>query len=45
MIYTEYFVKGTQPTELCPLHPSATSHGPRGRMFGAGDSTQARSCR
>jgi hypothetical protein len=22
MIYTEYFVKGTQPTELCPLHPS-----------------------
>jgi penicillin-binding protein 1B len=21
MIYTEYFVKGTQPTEECPLHP------------------------
>jgi penicillin-binding protein 1B len=20
MIYTEYFVKGTQPTDLCPLH-------------------------
>jgi penicillin-binding protein 1A len=22
MIYTEYFVKGTQPTDVCPLHPS-----------------------
>ncbi len=22
MIYTEYFVKGTQPTTACPLHPS-----------------------
>ena len=22
MIYTEYFVKGTQPTEICPLHES-----------------------
>jgi 1A family penicillin-binding protein len=22
MIYTEFFVKGTQPTTLCPLHPS-----------------------
>jgi 1A family penicillin-binding protein len=21
MIYTDYFVKGTQPTSLCPLHP------------------------
>ena len=21
MIYTDYFVKGTQPTTLCPLHP------------------------
>jgi hypothetical protein len=20
MIYTEYFVKGTQPTDICPLH-------------------------
>ena len=20
MIYTEYFVKGTQPTDACPLH-------------------------
>jgi len=22
MIYTDYFVKGTQPTTICPLHPS-----------------------
>jgi hypothetical protein len=22
MVYTDYFVKGTQPTTLCPLHPS-----------------------
>jgi penicillin-binding protein 1B len=22
MIYTEYFVKGTQPTTVCPLHPA-----------------------
>lgn len=22
MIYTEYFVKGTEPTTVCPLHPS-----------------------
>jgi penicillin-binding protein 1A len=22
MIYTDYFVKGTQPTTVCPLHPS-----------------------
>ncbi|HEX5474461.1 MAG TPA: PBP1A family penicillin-binding protein [Vicinamibacterales bacterium] len=21
MVYTEYFVKGTQPTTMCPLHP------------------------
>jgi 1A family penicillin-binding protein len=22
MVYTEYFLKGTTPTEICPLHPS-----------------------
>jgi hypothetical protein len=22
MIYTEYFVKGTQPASICPLHPA-----------------------
>src|SRR5438874_3497527 len=25
MIYTDYFVKGTQPTTLCPLHPAGIS--------------------
>ena len=24
MIYTDYFVKGTQPTTICPLHPANT---------------------
>jgi 1A family penicillin-binding protein len=24
MIYTEYFVRGTQPTTVCPLHPRRT---------------------
>jgi 1A family penicillin-binding protein len=24
MIYTEYFVRGTQPTAVCPLHPRRT---------------------
>ena len=24
MIYTEYFVRGTEPTTVCPLHPSGT---------------------
>lgn len=24
MIYTEYFVRGTQPTDVCPLHPQPT---------------------
>jgi penicillin-binding protein 1A len=40
MIYTEYFVKGTQPTELCPLHPSASFMDRVAGMFGAGDSNK-----
>jgi penicillin-binding protein 1A len=40
MIYTEYFVKGTQPTELCPLHPSPTLMDRVAGMFGAGDSSK-----
>src|SRR3954470_5252331 len=40
MIYTEYFVKGTQPTELCPLHPSPTFMDRVAGMFGAGDSSK-----
>jgi hypothetical protein len=25
MIYTDYFVQGTEPTTICPLHPSNAS--------------------
>src|SRR5262245_31416626 len=25
MLYTDYFVKGTQPTTVCPLHPADTT--------------------
>jgi penicillin-binding protein 1A len=38
MIYTEYFVKGTQPTELCPLHPSPSFMDRIAGLFGAGES-------
>ena len=38
MIYTEFFVKGTQPTELCPLHPSSSFMDRVAGMFGGGDS-------
>jgi 1A family penicillin-binding protein len=37
MIYTEFFVKGTQPTTLCPLHPSPTFMDRIAGLFG-GDS-------
>ncbi len=40
MIYTEYFVKGTQPTELCPLHPDTTFMDRVAGMFGAGESSK-----
>jgi penicillin-binding protein 1A len=40
MIYTEYFVKGTQPTDLCPLHPSTTFMDRVAGMFGGGDSSK-----
>jgi 1A family penicillin-binding protein len=40
MIYTEYFVKGTQPTDLCPLHPSTNFMDRVAGMFGAGDSNK-----
>jgi penicillin-binding protein 1A len=39
MIYTEYFVKGTQPTTLCPLHPSPSFMDRIAGLFGAGEST------
>jgi penicillin-binding protein 1A len=34
MIYTEYFVKGTQPTEECPLHASASFVDALAGLFG-----------
>ena len=40
MIYTEYFVKGTQPTDLCPLHPSTSFMDRVAGMFGGGDSNK-----
>jgi 1A family penicillin-binding protein len=39
MIYTEYFVQGTQPTMLCPLHPSPSFMDRIAGLFGAGEST------
>ena len=36
MVYTEYFVKGTQPTTLCPLHPSAGLMDRLAGLFGGG---------
>ena len=38
MIYSEYFVKGTEPTELCPLHPSPSLMDRIAGVFGAGES-------
>ena len=40
MIYTEYFVKGTQPTDLCPLHPSPAFMDRVAGMFGGGESSK-----
>jgi hypothetical protein len=39
MIYTEYFVRGTQPTTLCPLHPSPSFMDKIAGLFGAGEPT------
>jgi hypothetical protein len=36
MIYTEYFVNGTQPTTECPLHPSASLMDRLAGLFGGG---------
>src|SRR4029079_12090298 len=40
MIYTDYFVKGKQPTHLCPLHPSPPFMDRVAGMFGAGEPTK-----
>lgn len=37
MVYTEYFVKGTQPTSLCPLHPSPSFMDRLAGLFGNDD--------
>jgi hypothetical protein len=36
MVYTEYFVKGTQPTSLCPLHPAPSFMDRLAGLFGGG---------
>ena len=38
MIYTDYFVRGTQPTSMCPLHSSPSLLERLAGVFGAGDS-------
>jgi membrane peptidoglycan carboxypeptidase len=35
LIYTEYFVNGTQPTTMCPLHPSPSLMDKLAGLFGA----------
>ncbi len=40
MIYSEYFVKGSEPTEMCPLHPSPSLMDRVAGMFGGGDSAK-----
>ena len=37
MIYTEYFVKGTQPASMCPLHDSPSLLDRLAGVFGVGD--------
>ena len=41
MIYTEYFVRGTQPTTVCPLHPSPSFMDRLAGVFGGRDSEAA----
>jgi len=38
MIYSEYFVKGTEPSEMCPLHPSPSLMDRIAGVFGGSDS-------
>lgn len=39
MVYTEYFVKGTQPTSLCALHPPRSFIDSLSRLFGGNNET------
>jgi penicillin-binding protein 1A len=41
MIYTEYFVSGTQPTTMCELHPSASLMDRLAGLFGGGHHPEA----
>jgi penicillin-binding protein 1A len=41
MIYTEYFVNGTQPTTVCELHPSASLMDRLAGLFGGGHHPEA----
>ena len=34
MVYTEYFVRGTQPTDVCPLHPGTSFFDRIAGLFG-----------
>lgn len=38
MVYTDYFVRGTQPTSMCPLHTSRSLLDRLAGVFGGGDS-------
>lgn len=41
MIYTDFFVRGTQPTEICPLHPQRSLLDRLAGVFGGGDDARA----
>ena len=41
MIYTEYFVRGTQPEDTCPLHQGRSIFGKVAGLFGGGDEPAA----
>lgn len=40
MVYTDFFVRGTQPTELCPLHTQRSLLDRLAGVFGAGDDSR-----
>jgi penicillin-binding protein 1A len=40
MIYTEYFVKGTEPRDVCPLHGGRSLLDRLAGVFGAGEETR-----
>ena len=41
MVYTEYFVSGTQPTEYCELHKTVGLFGKIAGLFGGGEKPPA----